>query len=108
MIEALRWLWAVQGTPCGRLLAAASPDLVPRLRRLGELKVDDCTAALLLKIAPATIDRRLVDSQLRVRSLQPWRHRVGKAAFVNAARGSSRRSFDLPGILRPARLSAPS
>ena len=59
VIEALRFLWAVQGTPCGRLLAAALPDLVPRLRRLGELDVDDPTAALLLKIAPATIDRRL-------------------------------------------------
>jgi hypothetical protein len=59
VIEALRFLWAVQGTPCGRLLAAALPDLVPRLRRLGELYVDEVTAGLLLKIAPATIDRRL-------------------------------------------------
>ena len=40
-------------------LAAAMADLVPRLRRLGELKVDDATAGLLLKIAPTTIDRRL-------------------------------------------------
>ncbi|WP_441430091.1 hypothetical protein [Arthrobacter sp. 2RAF6] len=59
VIEALRFCWAVQGTPCGRLLAAALPDLVPRLRRFEELRVDDGTAALLLKIAPATIDRRL-------------------------------------------------
>ena len=50
MIKALRFLWAVQGTPCGRLLAAALPDLVPRLRRLGELNVDDETATLLLQI----------------------------------------------------------
>ena len=55
----MRFLWAVQGTPCGRLLAAALPDLVPRLRRLGELDIDDVTAGELLKIAPATIDRRL-------------------------------------------------
>ena len=59
VIEALRFCWAVQGTPCGRLLAAALPDLVPRLRRFKELQIDDGTAALLLKIAPATIDRRL-------------------------------------------------
>ena len=59
VIEALRFCWAVQGTPCGRLLAAALPDLVPRLRRFEELRIDDGTAALLLKIAPATIDRRL-------------------------------------------------
>ena len=59
VVKALRFLWAVQGTPCGRLLAAALPDLVPRLRRLGELSIDDDTAGLLLRIAPATIDRRL-------------------------------------------------
>ena len=33
VIEALQFYWAAQGTPCGRLLAAALPDLVPRLRR---------------------------------------------------------------------------
>ncbi|XAS74185.1 hypothetical protein VUN82_10340 [Micrococcaceae bacterium Sec5.1] len=44
VIEALRFCWAVQGTPCGRLLAAALPD---------------ATAAQLLRIALATIDRRL-------------------------------------------------
>ena len=33
VMEALRFLWAVQGTPCGRLLAAAMADLVPRLQR---------------------------------------------------------------------------
>jgi hypothetical protein len=59
VIEALRFCWAVQGTPCGRLLAAALPDLVPRLRRFKELRIDAATAAQLLKIAPATIDRRL-------------------------------------------------
>lgn len=59
VIEALRFCWAVQGTPCGRLLAAALPDLVPRLRRFKELQIDDATAAQLLRIAPATIDRRL-------------------------------------------------
>ena len=59
VIEALRFCWAVQGTPCGRLLAAALPDLVPRLRRCKELRIDAGTAAQLLKIAPATIDRRL-------------------------------------------------
>jgi hypothetical protein len=59
VIEALRFCWAVQGTPCGRLVAAALPDLVPRLRRCKELRIDAGTAAQLLKIAPATIDRRL-------------------------------------------------
>ena len=66
VIKALRFLWAVQGTPCGRLLAAALPDLVPRLRRLGELQIDDDTAALLVKIAPATIDRRLAADRAKL------------------------------------------
>lgn len=66
VVAALRFLWAVQGTPCGRLLAAALPDLVPRLRRLGELDVDDDTAVLLLKIAPATIDRRLAADRAKL------------------------------------------
>jgi hypothetical protein len=56
VITASRFLWAVQGTPCGRLLAAGLPDLVPRLRQFKELNIDDATAALLLKISPATID----------------------------------------------------
>ena len=59
VIQALRFCWAVQGTPCGRLLAAALIDLVPRLRGFDELDIDDATAAKLLTIAPATIDRRL-------------------------------------------------
>ncbi|MEY9260074.1 hypothetical protein ABH903_003112 [Brevibacterium epidermidis] len=41
-------------------------DLVPRLRRVGELDVDDETAALLLKIAPATIDRRLAADRAKL------------------------------------------
>lgn len=52
LIEALRFCWAVQGTPCGRLLAAALPNLVPRLRRFEEPRIDDGTAAQLLSIAP--------------------------------------------------------
>lgn len=39
---------------------------MPRLRRLGELKIDDDTAALLLKIAPATIDRRLAEDRAKL------------------------------------------
>lgn len=59
VIKALRFCWAVQRTPCGRLLAAALPDVVPRLRRFEELDINGATKALLLRIAPATIDRRL-------------------------------------------------
>jgi hypothetical protein len=65
-MKALWFLWAVQGTPYGRLLAAALPDLVPRLRRLGELDIDEETTVLLLKIAPATIDRRLAGDRAKL------------------------------------------
>jgi hypothetical protein len=45
VIEALRFCWAVQGTPCGRLLAAALPDLVPTsCGRFKELRIDAGTA----------------------------------------------------------------
>jgi hypothetical protein len=66
VVEALRFCWAVQGTPCGRLLAPALTDLVPRSRRFGELEVDDETAALLVRIAPATIDRRLAADRAKL------------------------------------------
>lgn len=66
VIAALRFCWAVQGTPCGRLLAAALPDLVPRLGRFKELNIDAGTAAQLLSIAPATIDRRLKDDRAKL------------------------------------------
>ncbi len=66
VITALRFLWAVQRTPCGRLLVAALPDLVPRLRGFKELTIDDATAALLLKISPATIDRRLAADRAKL------------------------------------------
>lgn len=39
---------------------------MPRLRRLGELQIDDGTEALLLKIAPATIARRLAADRAKL------------------------------------------
>jgi hypothetical protein len=66
VMEALRFCWAVQGTPCGRLPTPALTDLVPRLRRFGELEADDETAALLVRIAPATIDRRLAADRAKL------------------------------------------
>jgi hypothetical protein len=56
---ALRLCWVVLGAPTGKRLAPVLPDLVPRLRRFGELVVTDDTAARLVAISAATIDRRL-------------------------------------------------
>ena len=60
VVAALRLCWAVLGAPTGKRLAPVLPDLVPRLRRFGELETSDETAALLVVMSAATIDRRLV------------------------------------------------
>ncbi len=59
VVVALRFCWAVLGAPTGKRLAPVLPDLVARLRRFDELAVSDMTAALLVVMSPATIDRRL-------------------------------------------------
>src|SRR5215210_372988 len=69
VIEALRICWAVLDGPTGKRLAPSLPGLVPALRRHGELTISDQTADLLLRMSPATIDRRLVEDrrQLQVK-----------------------------------------
>ena len=59
VIAALIFCWAVLGMPAGKRLAPMLPELVPILRRHGELDIDDDTAALLTSMSAATIDRRL-------------------------------------------------
>jgi hypothetical protein len=63
VVAALRFCWAVLGAPTGKRLAAVLPDLVARLRRFGELDIDDATAAALRRMSPATIDRRLAPAR---------------------------------------------
>jgi len=59
VIAALIFCWAVLGMPAGKRLAAVLSELVAVLRRFGELDIDDGTAALLVGMSAATIDRRL-------------------------------------------------
>lgn len=66
VIAALRFCWAVLGAPAGKRLAAVLPDLVPILRRFGELSIDDATAELLVSMSAATIDRRLAEDRRRL------------------------------------------
>ena len=56
------------GQPTGKRLAPVLPDLVATLRRFGELEVSDETAALLVGMSPATIDRRLAPDRGELRS----------------------------------------
>lgn len=52
--------------PAGTRLAPVLGELVPRLRRFGELDIDDATAALLVSMSAATIDRRLAPERKKL------------------------------------------
>jgi Integrase core domain len=58
-IAALVLCWSVLGMPAGKRLAPMLGELVAVLRRFGELDIDEDTAALLVGMSAATIDRRL-------------------------------------------------
>jgi hypothetical protein len=51
--------------PAGKRLAPMLSELVAVLRRFGELAIDDDTAALLVSMSAATIDRRLAPERRR-------------------------------------------
>jgi transposase InsO family protein len=59
LVEALAVCWRVSRYPTGKRLASTLSVLVRALRRDGVLKLTDDEAALLEKMSPATIDRRL-------------------------------------------------
>ena len=59
VVVALRLCWAVLVASTGKRLAPIMAVLVPTLRGFGELQISDELAALLVKMAPATMDRRL-------------------------------------------------
>src|SRR5271157_4257212 len=59
VVAALIFCWAVLGMPAGKRLAPMLSELVAVLRRHDELDIDEETAALLVGISAATIDRRL-------------------------------------------------
>lgn len=59
VIAALTVCWRVLGMPAGKRLAPMLGELVAVLRHFGELVIDEDTAALLVSMSAATIDRRL-------------------------------------------------
>ena len=63
---ALRFCWAVLGAPTGKRLAPMMGELVPTLRRLQELRVTDETAAALVAMSAATMDRRLAEDRAKL------------------------------------------
>jgi hypothetical protein len=65
VVAALEKCWAVANAPGGKRLAPLLAELVPVLRRYGELDIED-TAALLVSMSAATIDRRLAAARSRL------------------------------------------
>ena len=65
VIAALTVCWLVLGMPAGKRLAPMLAELVAVLRQFGELVIDDGTAALLVSMSAATIDRRLAGERAK-------------------------------------------
>jgi hypothetical protein len=65
VIAALTVCWLVLGMPAGKRLAPMLAELVAVLRQFGELVIDDDTAALLVSMSAATIDRRLAGERVK-------------------------------------------
>ncbi|MDT5279681.1 MAG: hypothetical protein QOJ20_876 [Mycobacterium sp.] len=65
VIAALTVCWLVLGMPAGKRLAPVLTELVAVLRQFGELVIDDDTAALLVSMSAATIDRRLAGERAK-------------------------------------------
>jgi hypothetical protein len=66
VVVALAFCWAVLGAPTGKRLAPVMSELVPRLRRFEELDITDDTAAELLAMSAATMDRRLAGDRAKM------------------------------------------
>jgi hypothetical protein len=67
VIVALTVCWTVLGMPSGKRLAPMLGELVAVLRHFGELVLDEDTAALLVSMSAATIDRRLASERAKHR-----------------------------------------
>ena len=65
VIAALTLCWTVLGMPAGKRLAPMLGELVAVLRHFGELAISDDTAALLVSMSAATIDRRLAQERAK-------------------------------------------
>ena len=65
VIAALTVCWSVLGMPAGKRLAPMLGELLAVLRHFGELVIDEDTAALLVSMSAATIDRRLASERAK-------------------------------------------
>ena len=79
VIAALTVCWTVLGMPAGKRLAPMLGELVAVLRHFGELAIDEDTAALLVSMSAATVDRRLAGERAKYR-LRGGGHQAGITA----------------------------
>ena len=66
----------------GQRLAPILAELVPVLRRYGELDLDDNAAGLLVRMSAASIGRRLASARATMLVRGPVAHQAGVAAQV--------------------------
>ena len=66
VVKALKQIWMIMDMICGKRLKTALPEVVPKLERWGELKVDSDVREKLLRMSAATIDRLLADERKRM------------------------------------------
>lgn len=66
VVVALRKCWATLGAPTGKRLAPIMGELVPTLRRFGELDIGEDDARVLMGMSAATIDRRLTADRAKM------------------------------------------
>jgi len=59
VLKPLKKVWKIMDYVCGKRLAAALPQVVPRLVRCGELKVRRAVQDKLVRVSASTIDRLL-------------------------------------------------
>ncbi len=64
VVSGLEQCWRVARCPAGKRLAPMLSDLVPMLRRDGELVLNNAEAELLVAMSAATIDRRLANAKI--------------------------------------------
>ena len=59
VLNVLRSIWMISDYLCGKRLAPLLKEIIPRLEKFREIKLDAKTRKKLLRISPATIDRLL-------------------------------------------------
>lgn len=64
--KALKRVWVIMDLMCGKRLAAALPEVVPKLERWGEMDVRFEVREKLLRMSPATIDRLLSGERRKI------------------------------------------